>query len=200
VALLVVMGVLLSGRLAAASDPTSKGVITYTVAKGQNLWTIANKYRVSVAEIVRWNELKNPNQLYIGQILNIYSKDITADERGFSRSDLELLARIIYAEARGEDFEGQVAVGAVVLNRLKHPDFPKTLRAVVYQPGAFTAVNDRQIRLSPDQTARRAAEDALKGMDPTEGAIFYYNPSTAQDRWIKTRPVLRVIGNHTFSS
>lgn len=116
-----------------------------------------------------------------------------------SKEDMELLARIIYAEARGENFEGQVAVAAVVLNRLDDPRFPKTIRSVIYQPGAFTAVVDKQIYLSPDDLAYRAAEAALEGMDPTGGAIYYYNPKTATDRWIKSRPVIRTIGNHTFS-
>ncbi len=116
-----------------------------------------------------------------------------------SKAELELLARVIYAEARGENFDGQVAVGAVVLNRLKDPAFPKTIREVIYQPGAFTAVNDKQIHLTPDERAFEAARAALAGMDPTGGAIYYYNPLTATDRWIKTRPVIKKIGNHTFS-
>lgn len=116
-----------------------------------------------------------------------------------SKEDVELLARVIYGEARGENFEGQVAVGAVVLNRLKDPRFPKTIRAVIYQSGAFTAVEDRQIHLDPDDEACKAAEAALSGVDPTNGAIFYFNPRLATDRWIKSRPVIKRIGNHTFS-
>ncbi|TGE32024.1 LysM peptidoglycan-binding domain-containing protein [Desulfosporosinus sp. Sb-LF] len=116
-----------------------------------------------------------------------------------SKEDVELLTRVIYGEARGENFEGQVAVGAVVLNRLKDPRFPKTMWAIVYQPGAFTAVADRQIHLDPDDQAFKAAEAALSGVDPTNGAIYYYNPRIATDRWIKSRPVIKRIGNHTFS-
>lgn len=116
-----------------------------------------------------------------------------------SKEDVELLSRVIYGEARGENFEGQVAVGAVVLNRLKDPRFPKSIRAIVYQSGAFTAVEDRQIHLEPDDEAYKAAEAALSGMDPTNGAIFYFNPRIATDRWIKSRPVIKRIGNHTFS-
>ncbi len=112
--------------------------------------------------------------------------------------DLEILARIIHAEARGESFEGQVAVGAVVLNRVQHPDFPKSIREVVYQPGQFTAVEDRQINLKPDDKAYQAAEAALEGQDPSNGAIFYYNPKIATDRWIKSRNIIRSIGNHKF--
>lgn len=116
-----------------------------------------------------------------------------------SKEDLELLTRVIYGEARGEDFEGQVAVGAVVLNRLKDPRFPKTMREIIYQSGAFTAVDDRQIHLNPDNEAYKAAEVALSGKDPTNGAIYYYNPRLATDRWIKSRPVIKRIGNHNFS-
>ena len=114
------------------------------------------------------------------------------------QEDLELLARIIYAEARGESFEGQVAVGAVVLNRVAHPSFPKTIREVIYQPGQFTAVRDRQIELTPNETAYRAALAALEGHDPSNGAIFYYNPKTATDPWIRTRSEVKRIGNHKF--
>ncbi|HEY8910838.1 MAG TPA: cell wall hydrolase [Desulfosporosinus sp.] len=116
-----------------------------------------------------------------------------------SKEDVELLTRVIYGEARGENFEGQVAVGAVVINRLKDPRFPKTMRAIIYQSGAFTAVDDKQIHLNPDDQAYKAAEAALSGLDPTNGAIYYYNPRIATDRWIKTRPVIKRIGNHTFS-
>jgi len=114
------------------------------------------------------------------------------------REDLELLARVIHAEARGESFEGQVAVGAVVLNRVQHPDFPKSIKDVVYQPGQFTAVEDRQIELKPNDKAYQAAQAALEGQDPSNGAIYYYNPKIATDPWIKTRNIIRSIGNHKF--
>ena len=116
-----------------------------------------------------------------------------------SKEDFDLLARVIYAEARGEDFEGKVAVGAVVLNRLRDPHFPKTIREIIYQPAQFTAVSDKQIQLYPDAEAYQAAEAALSGVDPTGGALYYFNPRIATDRWIKSRPVVKKIGNHTFS-
>jgi Cell wall hydrolyses involved in spore germination len=116
-----------------------------------------------------------------------------------SKEDVELLTRVIHGEARGENFEGQVAVGAVVLNRLKDPRFPKTIRAVVYQSGAFTAVDDKQIQLDPNDQSYKAAEAALSGQDPTDGALFYFNERLATDRWIKSRSVVKRIGNHTFS-
>ena len=133
----------------------------------------------------------------------VMTSDNQIHSRGLGRlvtkEEVELLTRVIYGEARGEDFLGQVAVGAVVLNRLKDPRFPKTIRTIVYQSGAFTAVNDRQIHLDPNNQAYKAAEAALSGLDPTNGAIFYYNPRLATDDWIKSRTVVKRIGNHTFS-
>jgi N-acetylmuramoyl-L-alanine amidase len=172
-------------------------VIKHTVTRGQNLSSIAQRYGVNVNQLIRWNNLENPNKVYTGQTLYIEER---LDAESYNSSELELLARLIHAEARGENLEGQIAVGAVVLNRLKSPQFPKTLREVIYQTGAFTAVQDQQIKLEPDATARRAAEAALQGDDPTDGALFYYNPTLARDKWIRTRPVLKVIGNHTFST
>ena len=115
-----------------------------------------------------------------------------------STSDVYLLARVIYGEARGEPYTGQVAIGAVVLNRVKSPSFPNTIAGVIYQKGAFDAVSDGQINLAPDDTAVRAARDALNGWDPTGGCLFYYNPKTATSKWMLSRPVLLRIGNHAF--
>ena len=115
-----------------------------------------------------------------------------------SSSDLNLLAHLVYAEARGEPYKGQVAVAAVVLNRVKNPSFPNTVAGVIYQSGAFSVVNDGQINLQPNQTAISAAQDALNGWDPTYGAIYYFNPKTASNSWIWSRPVTVVIGNHRF--
>jgi len=112
--------------------------------------------------------------------------------------DVYLLARLVYAEARGEPYSGQVAVAAVVLNRIKNSSFPNTLSGVIYQPGAFGAVSDGQINLSPNQTAINAAQDAMNGWDPTNGALYYFNPKKAANQWIWSRPVTVVIGNHRF--
>ncbi len=114
-------------------------------------------------------------------------------------SDLYLLAKCIHAEARGESYVGQVAVGAVILNRVKSPSFPNTISGVIYQPWAFTAVHDGQINLEPNSTAYQAARDALNGWDPTYGSIYYYNPATATSAWIWSREVTVVIGKHTFA-
>ena len=112
--------------------------------------------------------------------------------------DVDLLARLIYGEARGEPYEGQVAVAAVVLNRVESASFPNTIAAVIYQPGAFDVVSDGQIYMTPDSTAYKAARDAMAGWDPTGGCIYYYNPRTATSSWIKDRPVMRSIGRHVF--
>ena len=119
---------------------------------------------------------------------------------GASSSQVDLLARLISAEARGEPYSGQVAVGAVVLNRIKHPSFPNTLSGVIYQNGAFTCVTDGQFNQPVAESAYRAARDALNGVDPSGGAIYYFNPSTATSSWIWSRPLITVIGKHRFCS
>ena len=113
-------------------------------------------------------------------------------------SNLNLLSRVIYGESRGEPYTGQVAVGAVVMNRVRSSSFPNTISGVVYQSGAFDAVRDGQINLTPDSTARKAAQDALNGWDPSYGAIYYFNPSTATNKWIWSRPMTITIGKHRF--
>lgn len=118
---------------------------------------------------------------------------------GYSSSDRDLLARCVYAEARGEPYTGQVAVAAVVLNRVDSASFPNTVSGVIYQPYAFTCVNDGQINYSPDSTAYRAADDALKGWDPTNGCLYYYNPATATSKWIWSLKVEITIGRHSFA-
>lgn len=117
---------------------------------------------------------------------------------GYSSNDYNLLARIISAEARGEPYLGQVAVGAVILNRVEHPSFPDTVSGVIYQNGAFTCLTDGQFYKAVSQSAYNAARDALNGLDPSGGAIYYYNPKTATSKWIRSRPVITTIGNHVF--
>ncbi len=112
--------------------------------------------------------------------------------------DAALLARLISAEARGEPYEGQVAVGAVVMNRIAHPSFPNTMSAVIYQRGAFSCLDDGQFDQPVSQSAYQAARDAMNGYDPTGGAVYYFNPATATSRWIWSRPLLVVIGKHRF--
>ena len=128
----------------------------------------------------------------------------TADALGVyvtkdSSNDLYLLAKCIYAEARGEIYVGKVAVGAVILNRVASPDFPNTIYGVIYQPWAFTAVHDGQINLEPDASAYQAAQDALNGWDPTYGSLYYYNPDVATSSWIFSRTTVTTIGKHVFA-
>lgn len=115
--------------------------------------------------------------------------------------DLQLLARAVNGEARGEPYEGQVAVAAVILNRVRHPSFPTTIAGVIYQPGAFTAVADGQINIAiaESSTVYKACQDAINGWDPTGGAIYYYNPATTTNKWIWSRKVVKVIGKHRFA-
>lgn len=117
-------------------------------------------------------------------------------------SDVQLMARAINGEARGEPYEGQVAVGAVILNRVKSSKFPNTIAGVIYQSGAFTAVSDGQINvpIKEGSSVLKAAQDAMNGWDPTGGAIYYFNPSTATNKWIWSRPLIKTIGKHRFCS
>ena len=113
-------------------------------------------------------------------------------------NDINLLSRLVYGEARGEPYEGQVAVAAVVMNRVKSGSFPNTISGVIYQAGAFDVVSDGQINLAPNSTAKKAAQDAYNGWDPSKGAIYYFNPSTATNKWIWSRPMTVTIGRHRF--
>ena len=131
--------------------------------------------------------------------MGIYTSSGSSSSGGSSYSnDLNLLARLVYGEARGESYTGQVAVAAVVLNRVRSSSFPNSVSGVVYQSGAFDAVRDGQINLTPNSTAKKAAQDALNGWDPTYGAIYYFNPSTATNKWIWSRPMTVTIGKHRF--
>ncbi|ARK25911.1 spore cortex-lytic enzyme [Sporosarcina sp. P37] len=116
----------------------------------------------------------------------------------YSNQDINLLANAVYGEARGEPYEGQVAVAAVILNRVEHPDFPDSIGGVIFQPGAFTAVADGQIWLTPNERAKEAVIDAINGWDPSENAIYYFNPITATSKWIWSRPQIKKIGLHIF--
>lgn len=122
----------------------------------------------------------------------------SSNNTAYSSSDVELLAKVISAEARGESYEGQVAVGAVILNRVKHPSFPDSLSGVIYQKGAFSCVNDSNWYAAVADSAKRAAIDALNGWDPSGGAIYYYNAKKTNDAFMHSRPVVKVIGDHRF--
>ena len=124
-----------------------------------------------------------------------------ADAVNFSQSDIQLMARCVNGEARGEPYAGQVAVAAVILNRVKHSSFPNSIPGVIYQPGAFTATVDGQINvpIATDSTVYKACRDALNGWDPSGGAIYYYNPAKTTNKWIWSRPIITVIGRHNFA-
>ena len=130
------------------------------------------------------------------QAMGIYSSGSSASTS--NSSTVNLLAKLIYGEGRGEPYTGQVAIGAVVMNRVKSSSFPNSVSGVIYQKGAFDAVSDGQINMSPDSTAIKAAQDAINGWDPSYGAIYYFNPATATNKWIWSRPVTVTIGKHRF--
>ena len=130
--------------------------------------------------------------------MGIYTSSNASSSSSSHSSDVNLLARLIYGEARGEPYTGQVAVGAVVLNRVKSSKFPNTIAGVIYQSGAFDVVADGQINMTPDSTAKKAAADAINGWDPSYGSIYYFNPSTATNKWIWSRPHTITIGKHRF--
>lgn len=131
----------------------------------------------------------------------LVSQQANAQSVQAGANDVQLLARAVNGEARGEPYEGQVAVAAVILNRVRHSSFPNTIAGVIYQPGAFTAVSDGQINvaIAQNSTVYKACQDAMNGWDPTGGAIYYYNPATATNKWIWSRQVIKTIGKHRFA-
>ena len=134
-------------------------------------------------------------------LINLLPKNVEAASDSSSTSDLQLMARAINGEARGEPYEGQVAVGAVILNRVKDSRFPNSISGVIYQSGAFTAVSDGQIneKIAENSTVYKAAQDAMNGSDPTNGALYFYNPSKTKSKWLFSLPVVATIGEHKFS-
>lgn len=184
-----------------------RNMVCYTIREGDTLSEIAASFGVSLPALIRANKITS-TLIHPDDVLLIPGRGANVEEalsRGnFSREDLMILARAIYAEARGESFTGQVAVGAVILNRLKSPDFPKTIREVIMQRNKntyqFSPVADGSINLEPDDTAVNAAIQAMMGWDPTGGALFFYNPDIASDKWIRTLPVAVRIGNHVFAN
>jgi len=136
----------------------------------------------------------------INVLIHFEPNTTTVEAASTSESDVQLIARAINGEARGEPYEGQVAIGAVILNRVKHASFPNTIAGVIYQSGAFTAVADGQINtpIASGSTVVKAARDAINGWDPSGGAIYYFNPNTATNKWIWSRPQIKTIGQHIF--
>ena len=164
-------------------------------------------YGSQTLEAVKYFQRKNgltvdgiagTNTLRAMGIYNSSGNSSSNSSSSTNSSDLNLLSRLVYGEARGEPYTGQVAVAAVVLNRVEHSSFPNTIAGVIYQSGAFDVVSDGQINLTPNDTAIKAAQDALNGWDPSNGAIYYFNPSTATNKWIWSRPMTVTIGKHRF--
>ncbi|GAB6137602.1 spore cortex-lytic enzyme [Halanaerobaculum tunisiense] len=174
----------------------------YQVQSGDSLFKIAHKFNTSVQALQEVNGLQSES-IYPGQKLTI-PKSSTSSSGNYTRLDLskqelDLLTKAVYSEARGESYTGQVAVAAVILNRVEDPRFPDTIKGVIFQPWAFTAVHNGQFWLEPDQRSRKAALDAVQGWDPTGRAVFYYNPVKVTSHWIYTRDIIKKIGKHYFA-
>ncbi|MCK8826258.1 cell wall hydrolase [Natroniella acetigena] len=205
------------------NDLTSR---QYQVRRGDTLSSIARSFNTTVQELRAWNNLSS-DLIRTGRMLTIPHSNVTKQasartnvqtnvqrtpatqttqsssnhRMNITDEEFELLARAVHSEARGEPYEGQVAIAAVVLNRVEDSEFPNTIKDVVFEPWAFTAVHDGQFWLQPDQEARDAVEDALKGWDPSRGAIFYYNPVTATSQWMfDNMRSETIIGKHHFST
>ena len=198
-----------NNEIMALSKYGSKGSEVIQIQTKLKRWgyyngTIDGVYGSKTLAAVKWFQSKNglnPDGIAGKKTLEamgIYTSSTSSGTNASSSSDLNLLSRIIYGESRGEPYSGQVAVGAVVLNRVKSSSFPNSIAGVIYQNGAFDAVSDGQINMTPDSTAKKAAQDALNGWDPSYGAIYYFNPATATNKWIWSRPMTVTIGKHRF--
>lgn len=187
--------------------------VQHRVKTGESLYLIAKQYGCSVNDIKNANSLSS-NTIQPGKVLKVPadgasgtgssgSTAVVTTSRGgyyrsYTQSEWDMLAQVVHGEARGESYTGQVAVAAVVLNRMENEEFPDTMYGVVFQKNAFTCVNDGQYYLKPNRTAYQAALDAMHGADPTNGCLYYWNPVTATSSWIWTREIQLSIGNHVF--
>lgn len=179
------------------SAPAQVAEQVYIVQPGDTLSEIAQEYNLDWRYLAEFNNINDPKRMRAGMRLRIPSRVYVVD---FTPEERDLLARLIHAEARGESLEGQIAVGAVVINRVKSDKFPNTITEVIYQKGQFSPISMGTMPKVPQDSAIEAAERALAGEDPTGGALFFYNPKTTAvpDFW-KTRPVIKRIGNHNFA-
>ncbi len=184
------------------SDMSEEDLVTYNVRSGDSLYEIARTYNTSSSIIIALNDLEN-HSIRPGDQLQVPAKDLTERQllaRSVSDQEIELLARAINGEARGEPYLGQVAVGAVVINRVISDKFPDSIESVIMQDGQFCAVEDGQINLRPSPTTRQAAQEAINGRDPTDRALYFYNPDTSNEQaWMARRDVIVRIGNHVFA-
>ena len=187
-----------------SSGPTVTEIQTRLKNWGYYSGSVDGVYGSQTEKAVRWFQQKNGLQAdgQVGDLtlaaLGMTPTGNSGGGGGGSDGSLDLLARLISAEARGEPYEGQVAVGAVVLNRVEHPSFPNSISGVIYQPGAFSCLDDGQFNEPVAESAYRAARDAMNGWDPSYGAIYYFNPATATSKWIWSRPLIVSIGKHRF--
>ncbi|NMA62118.1 MAG: LysM peptidoglycan-binding domain-containing protein [Firmicutes bacterium] len=184
-----------------APKPKYKSYATYQVQTGDSLYWIAATYGISVQELMHLNHLDS-EVIRVGQRLAVPTDLLKYYPVGIylSNQEVEWLAQMIYAEARGEPYIGQVAVGAVIINRILSPQFPNTLRGVLFQNNAFQPIRNGSFYMTPNESARRAALEALNGHDPTGGALYFFNPRQSSDRFMHSRPAKITIGSHRFTN
>jgi N-acetylmuramoyl-L-alanine amidase len=177
-------------------------VALHVVRPGETLWLIAQQYDTTTDAIARKNGISQPDYIEVGAQLRIPTSGSSSVSHRFSASELDLLARLVHAESAGEPYAGQVAVAATILNRVESLRYPNTISGVIYQVVQghyqYSPVMDGRINLAANQTARSAAQDALNGWDPSQGAIGFYNPMKATNTWVRQQPVTTAIGNHVF--
>ena len=195
--------VLLTAGLTAGLGVTTANAETITVQKGDTLWGYGERYDIPYQQIMKANGLHS-DLIIVGQTLNIpgntnQSNVSNSVKQNNSQYEVNLLARLVEAEANGEPLSGKIAVAAVVMNRIENNSFPNTISSVIYQPGQFDPVTNGNINNQPNPESYTAAREALNGNDPTNGALYFYNPYLTSDPWIKSRQVTTVIGNHTFA-
>ena len=174
------------------------GATEIEVKSGDTLWGYGKQYNVPYQEIMITNSL-NSDLIVVGQKLTIPDGKIQQNHNNFTGSEIDVLASLVTAEAKGESYTGKVAVAAVVLNRMKNPEFPNSVTGVIYQSGQFSPVSNGSINQGADSESYRAAQAAMSGDDPTNGAIYFYNPHITSDHWIRTRDVIVNIGKHNFA-
>ena len=198
IASVVVSGNMQPARVVVTANETNTRIVQARLAElGYFNGTIDGIFDDETITAIK-NYQKDNNLTQTGSLDQTTAAAIGVTDNTQANTDLYLLAKLIHSEARGEPYEGQVAVGAVVLNRVDDAGFPNTLQGVIYQPWAFTALHDGQFNLEPNSTAYQAAQDALNGWDPTYGCLYYYNPVTATSSWIFSRQTIVTIGRHVF--
>jgi N-acetylmuramoyl-L-alanine amidase len=171
----------------------------YTVKAGDTMYAIAKTNNITLDKLVSLNPtIKDPNLIFIGENVNTIENNSVTTSETYTAAELDLMARLVRAEAQGESFQGKVAVAEVILNRIHSPLFPDTVQEVIYQKGQFSPVSNGAINLPADTDSINAVKEAVNNGTNLDGALFFYNPRTATSRWLDSKPVLLVIGNHEF--